>query len=66
MKSLKSAETLTNIEFYTCRVLDLLEISKNYCETNIEESEKFAHISTLINIITNEQKALISMLTNIL
>lgn len=66
MKSLKNAETLTNIEFYTCRVLDLLEISKNYCETNIEESEKFAHISTLINIITNEQKALISMLTNIL
>ena len=65
MKSLKSAETLTSIEFYTCRVLDLLEIAKNYCETNIKESEKFAHISTLMNIITDEQKALISLLTNL-
>ncbi len=66
MKNYKSTETLNSVQSYALTVLDLLEITKNYCETNIEESEHLAKICSIIRITTNEQKTLVSILLNTL
>ena len=59
MDKLEYIKKLNKIEEIVISNLNLLEIAKNYCETNLEESDKFMALGTIINIMLDSQKILL-------
>ncbi|MBR1776658.1 hypothetical protein IJ750_06280 [bacterium] len=59
MDKLEYIKKLNKIEEIVISNLNLLEIAKNYCETNLEESDKFMALGTIINIMLDSQKMLL-------
>ena len=66
MNNIEKIESVNKLEISAFTILNLLEIADYYCRTNIEESEKFAAVGTIIHIIHAEQKKLMFALENVI
>ncbi len=65
MENRKYIEKLIEIEALIVSNINLLEITKTYCENNYDKSNEITAIGAIINIILDKQKLLIKALDGI-
>lgn len=51
-------DTLSTIEEKVTLCIDLLEIAKNYCESNFDKGQELSAVGTILKVVLDEQKSL--------
>ena len=51
-------DTLSTIEEKVMLCIDLLEIAKNYCESNFDKGQELSAVGTILKVVLGEQKSL--------
>ena len=51
-------DTLSTIEEKVMLCIDLLEIAKNYCESNFDKGQELSAVGTILKVVLDEQKSL--------
>ena len=51
-------DTLSTIEETVMLCIDLIEIPKNYCESNFDKGQELSAVGTILKVVLGEKKSL--------